>query len=341
MSLKTAAIRFAERHDLPDWLVRRAIAHMVAKTARKLAAQPADPAAFSTEMGARVVAEHADAANAQHYALPPEFFAATLGPARKYSSCLYPRGDESLAMAEDAALRATMEHAALADGQDILELGCGWGSLTLSMTRALPHAHITAVSNSAPQRAYIEGAAAARGLTNVAIITADMNDFTTDARFDRVVSVEMFEHMANWGQLLSRISGWLKPESGRLFIHIFSHLTHGYRFDHGDAADWIGQYFFTGGIMPSHDLMAQFDAIFEIEESWRWNGENYARTARQWLANFDANHAAISPILRDVYGDDADIWRRRWRFFYLATEGLFDHGGGEPWAVSHYRLKPR
>lgn len=341
MSLKIAAIRFAERHDLPDWLVRRAIARMVAKTARKLAAQPANTAGFAAEMAAHAVAEHSDAANQQHYALPPEFFSATLGPARKYSSCLYPRGDESLPVAEDAALRATMDHAALGDGQQILELGCGWGSLTLAMAATFPAAHITAVSNSAPQRAYIEAAAAARGLHNVTIITADMNDFATQARFDRVVSVEMFEHMANWAPLLHRIHSWLKPESGRLFIHIFSHLTHAYRFDHGDAADWIGQYFFTGGIMPSHDLMAQFDPIFETEESWRWNGENYARTARQWLANFDANHAAITPILQDVYGADAAIWRRRWRFFYLATEGLFGHGGGEPWAVSHYRLKPR
>jgi len=196
------------------------------------------------------------------------------------------------------------------------------------------------VSNSANQGAFIREQAGARNLANLTVVTADMNAFGADAEvFDRIVSVEMFEHMANWRALLNRARGWLKPD-GRLFIHVFTHRTTPYRFDVEDEADWIAQHFFTGGVMPSHDLVAQFPDLFRLEADWRWSGAHYQRTALDWLANYDSQAAAIRPILKDVYGDQALLWHRRWRLFFLATAGLFGHRGGVEWGVSHYRLAP-
>ena len=334
-----AAIRAVEATPLPDPLTRAGIALLVGTRRRSLASEPQTEAAFARDMIAHPIAEHVDAANAQHYELPPRFFELTLGPRRKYSCCLYPTGEETLAEAEVLALEATLAHADLADGQSILELGCGWGSLTLFMAERLPQARITAVSNSAPQRRHIEALAAAAGLTNITVITADMNDFQPQGRFNRVVSVEMFEHMANWRGLLERIRGWLAPE-GRLFLHVFSHRNQPYRFDANDPTDWIAQHFFTGGIMPSHGLIARFDDCFAIERQWRWSGQHYQRTADHWLARLDANRAEIEAVLRAVYGDDARLWWRRWRLFYLATAGLFGHAAGGEWGVSHTLLRP-
>jgi cyclopropane-fatty-acyl-phospholipid synthase len=340
LSLVAATIRAFEGAPLPDFLRRAAVGTLVANARRSMSTPGAgDEALFAREMASRPVAEHAQAANDQHYELPPAFFEKVLGPHLKYSCCLYPTGTETLAEAEALALAETATHADLRDGQDILELGCGWGSLSLWMAQTLPNARITSVSNSAPQRGFIEAQARARGLTNLTVVTADMNVFATKARFDRIVSVEMFEHMANWRELLTRARGWLHDD-GRLFLHVFSHKTTPYRFDVEDPADWIAQHFFTGGVMPSHGLIRQFGDLFALEEDWRWNGEHYARTARDWLANYDANATAIAPVLAEVYGDKATLWGRRWRLFFLATEGLFGHAGGSEWAVSHYRLRP-
>ena len=209
------------------------------------------------------------------------------------------------------------------------------------MASHLPKARITSVSNSHSQGEFIRAQARARGLTNLTVVTADMNDFAPaePASFDRVVSVEMFEHMANWRALLTKGRGWLKPE-GRLFIHIFTHRTGPYRFDVEDEADWIAQHFFAGGVMPSHNLMRQFPDLFEVEQDWRWSGTHYQRTALHWLENYDRNISAIRPVLAAVYGDQATLWGRRWRLFFLATAGLFGHRNGEEWGVSHYRLRP-
>ncbi len=330
----------AERLPIPDSLTRKGIAGLVGRTDRKLAdASDTTERAFALEMARLPVALHADAANAQHYEVPAAFFGLVLGPRRKYSSCFYDTAQSTLAEAEIAALERTCANAGLGDGQRILELGCGWGSLSLWMAEHYPEATITAVSNSASQRAYIEAQAAARGFDNLTIITADMNDFETDARFDRVVSVEMFEHMSNWRALLGRIRHWLAPE-GRLFLHVFSHRRGTYRFDHHDRADWIAQHFFTGGIMPSHGLITQFPDLFTLEADWRWSGAHYARTARDWLDNYDRHEGAIDDILQSVYRADAGLWKRRWRLFFLATEGLFAYRGGDAWGVSHYRLRP-
>ena len=206
------------------------------------------------------------------------------------------------------------------------------------MAERYPNARITAVSNSSGQRAYIEGEAAARGLTNLTVLTRDMNVFETTARFDRIVSVEMFEHMANWRSLLTRVRDWLKPQ-GRLFIHVFSHRQTPYRFEVSDTSDFIAQHFFTGGVMPSHGLIHAYPDLFEVEQEWRWSGDHYRRTALHWLANMDAEPEAVARIMRQTYGADARLWTRRWRRFYLATAGLFGDSGGAEWGVSHYRLK--
>ena len=339
MNAIALATRLVETTPMPDPLTRMGIALLVARTRRSLLATPEQAERdFAADMTERAIAEYTEEANDQHYELPPEFFAATLGPARKYSCCYYPTGRESLAEAEQAALARTVAHADLAYGQRILELGCGWGSLSLYMARHFPGASIVAVSNSASQKRYIDAQAAALGLGNLTVITADMNHFAAEGRFDRIVSVEMFEHMANWRGLLQRVRGWLAPE-GRLFVHVFTHASRSYRFDPADKADWIAQHFFTGGIMPAHGLIGQFPDLFTIEEQWRWDGHHYQRTANHWLENFDRNAGAIGALLRDVYGADARLWQRRWRLFYLATAGLFGHHDGREWGVSHYRLR--
>jgi cyclopropane-fatty-acyl-phospholipid synthase len=346
MTLLAAATTLFERMPLPDAVSRAGVDFLVGRTSRRLASpDPAAVSAFARAMARRPIAEHVEAANAQHYEVPAEFFELVLGPQRKYSSCLYDesglRDDSgaSLAAAEERALSETAAHADLADGQRILELGCGWGSLSLWMARRYPAARIVAVSNSQSQRRFIETKAAAEGLSNLSVVTADMNAFAPPQVFDRIVSVEMFEHIANWRALLARARGWLAPD-GRLFIHVFSHRHSPYAFDHADKADWIAQHFFTGGVMPSHDLIREFPDLFTVEADWRWDGVHYARTLLDWLVNFDRNEDAIAPILRATYGADARLWKRRWRLFFLASAGLFGHRDGREWAVSHYRLRP-
>jgi cyclopropane-fatty-acyl-phospholipid synthase len=338
MSFISRIIGTAERVPLPDMVIRTGIQQLCSRTATRLAAADVSTdAAFATEMAARAVAEHTDAANAQHYEVPAAFFALVLGQNRKYSSCFYKEPESTLREAEEEALRQTIEHADLADGQSILELGCGWGSLSLFMARQFPNSRVTAVSNSRSQREYIEAEAASRGLINLHVITRDMNVFDPGQQFDRIVSVEMFEHMMNWRELMNRVRGWLKPD-GRFFLHIFTHRSGTYLFDRADKEDWIAQHFFTGGVMPSHQLIRQYADLFEVEKEWRWSGVHYQRTALDWLKNFDRHRDAIERVLRPVYGSSTSLWMRRWRWFFLATAGLFGYADGSEWGVSHYRM---
>jgi cyclopropane-fatty-acyl-phospholipid synthase len=340
MSLTSSLIGAAERLPLSDAVVRAAIAQLCARTARRMAnGTSATDRTFADAMAARAVAEHTEAANTQHYEVPAAFFALVLGPQRKYSSCIYLKPETSLADAETEALRQTIAHAGLTDGHDILELGCGWGSLTLAMAKQFPGSTIMAVSNSNSQRLYIESQAAERGLKNVVVETRDMNLFEPGRQFDRVVSVEMFEHMMNWRLLMTRLRGWLKP-GGRFVMHIFTHRAGAYLFDREDREDWIAQHFFTGGVMPSRTLIRQYADLFAVEAEWRWSGTHYQRTAEDWLRNFDANRDAIREVLRPVYGLQTGLWMRRWRWFFLATSGLFGYRDGTEWGVSHYCLAP-
>ncbi|MBP2508062.1 cyclopropane-fatty-acyl-phospholipid synthase [Agrobacterium tumefaciens] len=340
MNMLAFAINAAERAPLTDAVTLAGIDMLCVRTKRRLANIPDDAElAFTKDMATFPIASHTDEANRQHYEVPAEFFSLVLGAQRKYSCCYYPDATTTLDEAETVALSETVAHAGLRDGMDILELGCGWGSLSLYMAGRFPNARITSVSNSASQRDYIIGCVRERGFSNLSVVTADMNDFTTGNRFDRVVSVEMFEHMSNWQMLFERVRSWLQPE-GRFFLHVFNHRDRSYRFDHNNPADWIARHFFTGGIMPAFDLPHRFGKIFTVEQDWRWSGLHYRRTALDWLANFDREIDRVRPILKRVYGNDARLWERRWRLFFLATAGLFGHQGGEVWGVGHYLLMP-
>ena len=341
MNMAVNAAWLAESFDLPDIALRAGISALVGRTSRSLAtATQEELEKFASWMARQPVASDTQEANRQHYEVPAAFFDQVLGPQRKYSCCYFETAEDTLAQAEENALRKTAQNADLADGQTILELGCGWGSLTLWMARHFPSAHITAVSNSHSQRASIMERAQMQGLSNVQVITADMNAFSTPARYDRIVSVEMFEHMRNWPALLERIHGWLNPQ-GYLFMHVFTHDKAAYAFDTSDPADWIAQHFFTGGVMPAHGLPRMFDQHFSIEQDWRWSGQHYERTANLWLENFDSRLYEIMPVLKSVYGDEAQIWKRRWRLFFLATAGLFGYAKGAQWGVSHFRFAPK
>lgn len=340
MTMVARAVHMFETTPMPDALRRTAVSMLVANTSRQLRATPPDATRrFAEDMRTRPIAEHTDAANAQHYEVSAAFFHQCLGPRLKYSCCRYEEAGDSLAHAEDRALAEACANAGLLDGQSILELGCGWGSLTLWMAEHYPSARVVAVSNSRSQRAHIEATAARRGFSNVTVITADANVFHTDQRFDRIVSIEMFEHMSNWRALLERCRSWLQPH-GQMLMHVFAHRRAPYRFDPGNQNDWVAQHFFAGGVMPSRDLIRNFQDIFSVEREWWWNGVNYQRTANDWLANFDANIDVIRPILLETYGRESRAWETRWRLFFLATAGLFGHGNGEEWGVVHHLLKP-
>jgi cyclopropane-fatty-acyl-phospholipid synthase len=334
-----------DRDLVPDWIIRQAIRRRCAqRLERESRGSPPDRAAgreaFLAELRRSPVALHADLANVQHYEVPPAFFGAVLGPRRKYSCCLWSEGATSLAEAEKHMLDVTAERAGLADGQRILDLGCGWGSLSLYAAERYPASRVVAVSNSRDQRQYIELEAAKRGLENLTVHTADMNDFTTDERFDRVVSIEMFEHMKNYGELLRRIAGWLAPH-GRLFVHIFVHRELAYHYQAEGPDDWMAQHFFTGGTMPSFDLLDEFSDDLRVVERWRVPGPEYRRTCEAWLGRMDANRETILPILADTYGpDQVTRWWVRWRVFFMACAELFGYRDGREWFVAHYLLQP-
>ncbi len=346
MSATQLAIDWSEQGLIPDPLVRQGIRRLLKE---RLQALQVDDATAAGEASAKFTAALRDAAvapvpekaNEQHYEVPAAFFAEVLGPNRKYSSAWWPEGVSTLEQAEAAALAATCERAGLADGQDVMELGCGWGSLTLWMAKHYPTSRITAISNSSSQREYIETAARARGLENVRVITCDMNEFAADRQYDRIVSVEMFEHMRNWPELFRRVSTWLKPE-GKFFMHVFVHRSTPYAFVARDAGDWMSQYFFSGGMMPSDELALQFQDHLRFVRRWRWDGQHYERTANAWLDNMDARRAAVMPVLEQAYGREAaTVWWSRWRIFFMSCAELFGFENGQQWWVSHYLFEKR
>ena len=340
------AIGWIEQGLVPDSVIRTGIRRLLKQRLVEIEAGNAAAAAelseaFVAGLQQAPVALVPDKANEQHYEVPARFFAEVLGQHRKYSSCWWPDGIHTLDHAEAAALNATCQRAELSDGQDVLELGCGWGSLTLWMAERYPSSRITAVSNSHSQRAHIEAEAARRRLSNVHVITHDMNSFDSGPRFDRIVSVEMFEHMRNWPELFRRASGWLKPH-GRFFMHVFVHRTTPYLFVERDASDWMSRHFFSGGMMPSDDLALHFQDHLRLVHRWRWDGTHYERTSNAWLANMDARRATVWPLLEQTYGkENAQQWWMRWRIFFMSCAELFGYEHGQQWWVSHYLFERR
>ncbi len=346
MSLLSLSLAAVERGLIPDVATRAAIRSLCEQRLRDCdrsddIANSQSLHSFVESMRAGPIAPVPEKANEQHYELPPEFFAAVLGPHRKYSACYWPSPQALLPEAEVAALKITCERADLADGQDVLELGCGWGSLSLWMAERFRNSRIIAVSNSAPQRRFIEAEAASRGLTNLRVITADMNTFTDEQhRFDRVVSVEMFEHMRNYERLLEQIASWLRPD-GKLFVHHFCHRRFAYPFETDGDSNWMGRYFFTGGLMPSENMLSYFNRHMCVVQKWCWDGTHYQRTSEAWLANLDAHRHEVLPILSATYTrTEARRWFHRWRLFFLAVAELFGYANGREWFVSQSLLQP-
>jgi cyclopropane-fatty-acyl-phospholipid synthase len=278
-------------------------------------------------------------ANEQHYEVPSEFFTEVLGENRKYSCCHWSGDVSNLNEAEEAALRITVERAGISDGMKILDLGCGWGSLSLWIAEHFPGASVTSVSNSTSQRAFILAEARARNIDNIDVHVCDMNDFEAQDNYDRIVSIEMFEHMRNYAELFRRINTWLVPD-GRFFMHIFCHRSTPYEYIDKGPSDWMSRHFFSGGIMPSADLPLMFPEDLNIEKRWHWNGVHYARTCRGWLDRMDSRRGSVMPILEETYGKaEAGRWWMRWRMFFMACEELFRFNHGNEWFVSHYRFK--
>lgn len=334
-------IDLAEQQKLPDYLIRLGIRQLLKVRLRDEFAQDIEQQseryrALLDELRASPIAIETGAANEQHYEVPAGFFSLALGEHLKYSSCYWDEHTDSLNQAEQKMLALYLQRAELSENQHILELGCGWGSLTLYMAKQLPNSRITAVSNSHSQRDYIMQQALQRGLDNVEVITCDVNQLELDRQFDRIVSIEMFEHMRNYEHLLARVASWLRPQ-GKLFVHIFCHRYLAYPFETEGDDNWMGRYFFTGGLMPARDTLLHFQQHLNIQCQWDLSGVHYQKTAEAWLQNTDRHEKEIMALFTERYGpQEARLWLQRWRIFFMSCAELFGYQLGNQWLVAHY-----
>ena len=336
-----AALNIVEAGWVPDVLTRLGIRNLLQKRLANAQAFPDRKASLIQKMSQGPLAVASATANQQHYELPANFFKLMLGESMKYSCALYSDGVSTLEEAETAMLNLTINRAGITDGMQILELGCGWGSLTLAMAKKFRKSQILAISNSRDQKLFIDEKAKQNGITNITIMTEDMNNLVISEKFDRIVSVEMFEHMRNYRELFSRIASWLAPE-GRLFFHVFCHRNTPYFFSDDSDADWMARHFFTGGVMPSADLPMRIESSLQLDQLWRVNGTNYSHTCRDWLRNLDNNQEKALDILeRSDNPTPANIQFNRWRMFVMACQEMFGFRQGQEWFVSHYLFKPK
>lgn len=332
------AIQLAERGLVSDQRIRQGIRKLLAERLTELKQNPKTANQWVDELKNLNLAEKTEEANEQHYEIPAPYFQKVLGPHLKYSSGYWTETANNLEQSEAEMLQISCERAQLQDGQHILELGCGWGSLSLWMAANYPNSQITSISNSNSQREYITTQAKLRGLTNLKVITQDINQFKPAQNFDRIVSVEMFEHVRNHHQLFKNLKSWLN-DGGKVFVHVFAHRSHAYLFEERSSKDWMSKYFFSGGIMPSADLLPTAAQPSLTEEArWFINGQHYSKTLEAWLQEQDNNRDQVMATFRDCYGSSAKIWFQRWRMFYLACSELFGYNGGEEWCVMHYRF---
>lgn len=334
-------IYLAERGWVPDRVLRLAIRRLCRRRLQRVSARflaEKVTADRRENVADQPVAVETEVANQQHYELPEAFFGELLGTYRKYSCCYWKEGETDLDRAEREALQQTCDHAQIEDGMTVLDLGCGWGSMTCWLAEQYPGCSVQAVSNSHSQRNYIEQVVAARGWQDrVKVLTADVNVFDPETRFDRIVSVEMLEHVQHHEPLFRRMKSWLNP-TGKLLAHVFTHRRYSYPFETEGADNWMGRYFFTGGMMPSQDLLPAAATGFVLERDWTWNGRHYQRTADAWLSKMDAGSRNVRGILDTHYQDQGAIWWHRWRMFLLAVSELFGFDDGNQWQVNHYRF---
>jgi len=341
----SGAITLAEKNFFPDWLIRLGIRKLMKEKLSELSSIYVSDGYerkkdWVDSMNKSPLAFSPKKANEQHYEVPSKFFQQVSGPRMKYSSCFWDSSTTNLYDAENQMLDITIRRSGIEDGMRVLDLGCGWGSLSIYIAEKLSQCNVVSVSNSQDQGNYILKEVQKKGLTNLSFIKADMNTLHTDITFDRIISVEMFEHMRNYRLLLNKIAGWLK-KNGKLFIHIFCHNDYAYPYETNTDSDWMTRYYFTGGMMPSYDLLEYFQDDLDLEKSWKINGNHYRKTCRAWLNTQDKRREKIMEIFQQFYGDEGELWFNRWRIFWMACEELFAYNEGEEWFIGHFLMEKK